>query len=1645
MRRTRKVTSFLLILVLIIGLVPVPNGGDYIVFAEEASEKPTSGTCGDNIHWEITEDTVAGWDLAQSVPYQLTLTGSGKMDFGTGKAPWYEHGYSPTITSISMEEGITTIPNGAFYECASLKSITLPDSVTSIGASAISKCSLLETVNCGAGLKSIGAQAFLENPSLTSVRLQEGVETIERYAFGKCLKLKNIVLPDSVKTLGESCFSGTPLVSLKIPKNTETIERNLVFDDRALERIQVSDENTHFMAVDNVLYELRDGVPFRAICYAPASASNTVNIEEGTEQIERVAFAYANNITTLSLPSTLKKITENAFFWCENIQELHIPDSVQSIENQAFAGCGLTKITVGKGLKELSGAIFQSCQNVKEVSISKENPYMEVIDNVVYNKAHTILHYYAPAKQETEYHVLDTVEYLDSYCIMKCDALRELYLPETLISLESGALTWNEGLNSIYFRGNAPSLGFVSINSNLQNLLIYRIPGTSGWDGSNWSEFHLVDWDPNNIAEDSGSFDGVTWEFQGSDGSMRFTGSGVIPDFSEEEPAPWNAYQSQIQTIEMEGITEIGNYAFYDAQNLIRVESDANLKRIGSHAFADCEKLVYAEIEDVETIEIAAFQNAASIQGKLNLKEVTSIGAKAFEGCISLYDVIVSSDIQSIEESSFAGCTSLVQFMIPDSVSIIKASAFAGSGLRTINIPANVHTIEAEAFQGNEFLENAYFYGSIPENWAEDSFADCDNLTICYRKNQAQWENLGEFWQEIPLLGLDKFYTEQQDHYSFDNSAASFGYPAGYRIPRQRHVDILDSIVLGSYYYAISGIWTGSCFGLAGSTLEFYENEDFQVQDYMESAENLYDLAAPKDKNAPLTKLIEAYQISQNKEEIVGCGGILSHNMGKYMEMVQKVEEFERSGGLEVDSEAEPIVLALYSKYQAHAVIPVSVKYDADGNYQMKVYDPNEPSKLQNLTINKNLKEISYKFYSYASYLDYSVISEVLSDIELHNEMEEESMYLSVDKEDVTITTPDGTGIEEVDGAYEQKLFRSEKEDIFSGIRSFVLPKGNYQIAFPQTDTSSKSEEDVTIYVASEDNFAEITSSDEETVLEVKQEETTEDQVEFCLSSESDQEETTRLNLMNAQGMERTVEVDSSNVVVTLKQDETIVVQVQDDVKVSLDGEELDVVDGQATGSFEVEEEENPLKPGEAEFNIVRDDKNKLNGEIVVEAISGAADDKNVTMTVNFEDETGKNVAVYSQEAVLTPGRNVVTLTLEEVDTLIAQTEEPVELTYRIEMEDENGNSLTYPEGIVIVSLRKPGTENPDPGPVDPDPGPGPIDPDPGPVDPEVDVEQVTVNPQFITLGAGEYFQLEASVLPENATDKTIIYIALNNRVQVSNDGRILAKKAGSSYVLVESANRKRQVVTVEVKNAPGTISLNGTKKKLEPGKSFQIKPVLPTGTASNVISYVSSNESVASVSSTGKVTAGNEGSAVITVQTFNGKKAELKITVAKNIPVEKVKLPVTKLTLGVGEPYALKAEILPKNASNQKLSYGTSNNKVKVTSNEKITAKKTGSCKVTVKASNGKKAVVSVTIKKAPGKITLNSEQKTLKVGKKFQIKITLPKNTASNKISYSSNKKSVASVSSSGKVTAKKKGTAIITVKTFNGKKAKLNIIVK
>lgn len=160
---------------------------------------------------------------------------------------------------------------------------------------------------------------------------------------------------------------------------------------------------------------------------------------------------------------------------------------------------------------------------------------------------------------------------------------------------------------------------------------------------------------------------------------------------------------------------------------------------------------------------------------------------------------------------------------------------------------------------------------------------------------------------------------------------------------------------------------------------------------------------------------------------------------------------------------------------------------------------------------------------------------------------------------------------------------------------------------------------------------------------------------------------------------------------------------------------------------------------------------------------------------------------------------------------------------------------------------------------------------------------------------------------------------------------------------------------------------------------------------------------------------------------------------------VTKVTVNKKKLTLGVKETFQLAAQTAPADASDA-ITFSSSKKSVAaVSANGKITAKRTGKTVITATAANGKKATCTVTVKKAPKKITTKVKTKTLKKGKSFKIKVNLAKNAASNKLTYKSSKPKVVSVSKNGKVTAKKKGTATITVRTYNGKKATIKVTVR
>lgn len=160
---------------------------------------------------------------------------------------------------------------------------------------------------------------------------------------------------------------------------------------------------------------------------------------------------------------------------------------------------------------------------------------------------------------------------------------------------------------------------------------------------------------------------------------------------------------------------------------------------------------------------------------------------------------------------------------------------------------------------------------------------------------------------------------------------------------------------------------------------------------------------------------------------------------------------------------------------------------------------------------------------------------------------------------------------------------------------------------------------------------------------------------------------------------------------------------------------------------------------------------------------------------------------------------------------------------------------------------------------------------------------------------------------------------------------------------------------------------------------------------------------------------------------------------------VSKITLDLKKATIGVGEKLNLRVTKTPAQAKTAYTWSSSAPKVVYVSQTGKIKARKKGKAAITVKSANGKQAVCRITVKKAPKKVSFKQKSLTLKKGKKATLKVKLPAGTASRKLTFSSSKSSVASVSVQGKVTAKKAGTARITVKTYNGKKARITVKVK
>ena len=216
--------------------------------------------------------------------------------------------------------------------------------------------------------------------------------------------------------------------------------------------------------------------------------------------------------------------------------------------------------------------------------------------------------------------------------------------------------------------------------------------------------------------------DNLTWTLT-ADGTMTVSGTGAMKAYDIDD-SPATQKKDSVKAIVIEdGVTSIGDYAFWNCTGLTSISIPNNVTSIGSSAFESCSQLASIEIpssvtsigdyafsgcsgltsvnipEDVTSIGERVFMNCSQLASIEIPKSVTSIGKYAFSGCSGLTSITILGGVTSIGDFAFSSCSQLASIEIPSSVTSIGNSAFEScSQLASIEIPSSVTSIGNSAF-----------------------------------------------------------------------------------------------------------------------------------------------------------------------------------------------------------------------------------------------------------------------------------------------------------------------------------------------------------------------------------------------------------------------------------------------------------------------------------------------------------------------------------------------------------------------------------------------------------------------------------------------------------------------------------------------------------------------------------------------------------------------------------------------------------------------------------------------------------------------------------------------------------------------------------------------------------------------------------
>ena len=320
----------------------------------------------DNLTWKLYEDGT------------LNISGTGAMKnyiYGNNKSPAR---LNLSVTSIVIEEGVTSIGDYAFENCDNLTSITIPGNVESIGESAFYNCDNLTDVTLQDGVKSIGDAAFIWCNNLTNIVLPNSITSIEGFAFKDCTSLTSITIPDGVTSIGEAVFYNcTSLTSITIPDSVTSIGNRAFLNCNSLTSITIPDSVT---SIGNRAF---DGCS--SLKTISLSCKSSLKKSNFGEQANLVSYTNQHLLTkTAAKAATCSESGNKAYWTCEHCGKHFLSDdanpatatAVELSETVISASHKLTKVEAKDATCTESGnKEYWTCEHCKKYFLSDDtNP-----------------------------------------------------------------------------------------------------------------------------------------------------------------------------------------------------------------------------------------------------------------------------------------------------------------------------------------------------------------------------------------------------------------------------------------------------------------------------------------------------------------------------------------------------------------------------------------------------------------------------------------------------------------------------------------------------------------------------------------------------------------------------------------------------------------------------------------------------------------------------------------------------------------------------------------------------------------------------------------------------------------------------------------------------------------------------------------------------------------------------------------------------------------------------------------------------------------------------------------------------------------------------------------------------------------------